>query len=160
MNKKEILSVISVGDVIKKTDVRKVMRCYDFQEWEVKELLSLQNNTIKSINEFRWEYVRGTLMINNDIFADMGVLVRDLIDDIKMGYHRVSNDVIYADINNKESVTLELDNIKPMNFEYKPLVDYRTNRITHIEISYEKGKIGLREKKREIKELLNYLDLI
>lgn len=160
MNNKEIVSIISVEDVIKKTDVRKVMRCYDFQKWEVDELLSLNNDTPKSINEFRWEYVRGTLMINNDIFTDMGILVRDLIDDIKMGYHRVGNQIIYDDVNNKNDITSNFDNIESMKFEYKPLTDYRTGRITHIEISYEKNKVNAREKKKEIKELLNYLDLI
>lgn len=160
MNNKEILLNISVGDVVKKTNVAKVMRCYDFKKWEVDELFLLENNTSKSLNEFRWEYVKETLMINNSIFNDMGILVRDLIDDVKMGYHRLSSELIYSDIANKDNITENLNSVTSMKFEYKPLIDYRTGMISHIEIYYAKGTVGAVEKKREIRELLSYLELI
>lgn len=159
MEKREIWAIIKVEDVLKHTSVEKVMKCYDLKSWEKEEILSLKNSTNKSLNEFRWEYVSGTLELTNDCFADMGYLVKDLIEDIKMGYHRVSDDIIDLDVEQMDKLNDYFDEVKMLNFEYEPLRDYNTNKVTHIEIYYRNNTVSDEVKSAEINELISFLEL-
>lgn len=159
MEKREIRAIINIEDVIKNTDVSKVLRCYDFKQWEQEEILSLNNDTNMSLNEFRWEYVRGTLELTDSNFLDIGFMVKDLIEDIKMGYHNVSDDLVIKDIENSEKVHEMYNDLSVMAFEYEPLRNYETQKITHIEIYYREGLIPESKKEEEITELLTYLEL-
>lgn len=160
MEKREIWAIINVEDVIRNTNVEKVMACYDFKQWEKDEIKSLSNTSNESLNEFRWKYVAETLEITNKCFSDVGYLVKDLIEDIKMGYHKVSEDLINLDIEQMDKVNSYFDEIEILNFEYKPLRDYETNNITSIEIFYmENDNISEEVKNREIEELIAALEL-
>lgn len=159
MKKREIWAIIKVEDVLKYTSVNKVMKCYDLKPWEKKEILSLENSTNKSLNEFRWEYVSGTLELTNDCFSDVGYLVKDLIEDIKMGYHKVSDDIIDLDVEQMDKVNNYFDEVKILNFEYEPLRDYCTNKITYVEIYYNNDDISDEIKSKEINELISFLEL-
>lgn len=159
MKKREIWAIIKVEDVVKHTDVNKVMKCYDLKMWEKQEILALKNSTYKSLNEFRWEYISGTLELTNDCFSDVGYLVKDLIEDIKMGYHKVSDDIINLDVEEMDKLNNYFDKIEIANFEYEPLRDYHTNKITHIEIYYDRDDISNDVKCNEINELIEFLEL-
>ena len=159
MEKREIWAIIKVEDVLKYTNVEKVMKCYDLKVWEKQEILSLKNSTNKSLNEFRWEYLSGTLELTNECFSDVGYLVKDLIEDVKMGYHRVSDDIIDLDVERMDELNNYFDEVEILNFEYEPLRDYNTNKITHNEIYYSNNKISDEVKSDEINELISFLEL-
>ena len=159
MKKRETWAIIDIKDIVKNTDVRKVLRCYDFKPWENNELMSLKNNTNLSVNEFRWEQARGTLEITNEEFRDIGIMARDLIDDIKMGFHKIEEDNITYDIANKDSFNEGNFDTKIMNFEYIPYRDYENNYISVIEIYFDNKDVTKETKKAELKELFSYLGL-
>lgn len=159
MKKREKWAIIDVVEVIKGTSVEKVMKCYDFKSWERDEILNIENNTNLTLNEFRWDYVRGTLEITDETFSDIGYMVKDLIEDIKMGYHRISDKDILMDIENSDKVNNLYNDAKEMKFEYIPYRDYETNEICAIEIYYDDNELSYSEKEREIQELFTYLEL-
>ena len=157
MNKKEIWAVIDIEDVIRGTDVIKVMNCYDFKLWEREEMMALPNASSKSLNEFRWEYVRETLEITNEKYNDIGLMVLDLIADIKMGFHRISEDLVLEDIENSYTLNNTYNNVSAMSFEYLPLRDYATGDIKQIEIYYEGSSLDIEKKVDEVNEILEFL---
>ena len=158
MKNREIWLMVDVKDVVKNVEVEKALKCYDFKAWEREEILNLKNNTELSLNEFRWDYVRGTLEITDSNFKDIGIMVKDLIEDIKMGYHRISDDEILKDIENSNNINSILDNAEEMKFEYIPYRDYETGRVSTIAIYYDK-ECTYEEKEKEINEICEYLNL-
>lgn len=147
MNEKEIWAIISVDDVLKNTEVEKVLNCYDFADWEISEMMALENNTGLSLNEFRWKYTRETLEITNESLCEEGLMVRDLIEDIKMGYHKYSE----SEINE--------GNVETMNFEFDLYRDFETSKVSMIHIYYYDTTIDYDKKLKEVTELLTFLNL-
>lgn len=147
MNSREIWAIINVVDVLKNTDVEKVLNCYDFENWEISELMSLKNNTDLSLNEFRWKYARETLEITDGSLCEEGLMVRDLIEDIKMGYYK------YRETN------LDEDNLDALGFEFDLYRDFETSKISMIHIYYDDSNIDYERKVKEIDELISFLNL-
>lgn len=159
MNKKELWAIINVNDVVRNTDVEKVLKCYDFKTWEKEEILNVKNDTDLSLNEFRWNYIKETLEITDSRLNEVGCMVRDLIDDIKMGYHRLSDEDILKDIENDYEISNIYDKAKGMHFEYQPFRDYETCNISMLHIYFDCDDLSFDEKKAEIEELISYLQL-
>lgn len=147
MNNKELWAIINISEVLKNTEVEKVLNCYDFAEWEINELMSLKNDTELSLNEFRWKYIRETLEITDEDLCEEGLMVRDLIEDIKMGYHKYEEYMLKGHV------------MKEMNFEFELYRDFETSKISIIHIYYEDTNISSEEKRKEIDELLSFLNL-
>lgn len=147
MNNKELWAVINVADVLRNTEVEKVLNCYDFKDWEIKELMSLENDTELGLNEFRWKYIRETLQITDVDLCEEGLMVRDLIEDIKMGYNKYDEYMV-----NDEP-------IKEMNFDFELYRDFETSKISVIHIYYDNPNITYEEKMEEIEELMSFLNL-
>lgn len=147
MNNKELWAVINVVDVLRNTEVEKVLNCYDFKEWEIQELMSLENDTELSLNEFRWKYIRETLEITDIDLCEEGLMVRDLIEDIKMGYNKYDEYMV-----NDEP-------IKEMNFDFELYRDFETSKVSVIHIYYDNPNITYEKKVEEIEELMSFLNL-
>lgn len=143
MNNKEIWAIISIDEVLKYTEVEKVIGCYDFEQWEIDELMKLQNNTSLSLNEFRWMYLKETLEITDCTLSEEGFMVRDLIDDFKMGYNESG----------------KCDNLAIKHFEYELYRDFETLKINNICIYYYNDDIDFEMKKNEVLDLISYLGL-
>ena len=152
---KQIL--ISVENLIQKTSIDKIMKCYDFKKWEVEEVLSLENTSECSLNEFRWNYVLETLQLTQNI-SDIGQIAIDLIGDIQMGYHKVPHNVIYADIEGDDEALSKYD-FDSLKFGFKPLVNKDTGKLEYIELFYMNDIDGALIDS-EIKEVLEYLEII
>lgn len=166
MNNKELWAVLKVKDVVEKTEIEKVLKCYDFKKWEVEELLSIKCEDEISLNAFRWNYARETLAITDESMTEVGFMVRDLIEDIKMGYYILSNQEFFeyqievlSDIQLSNKNRFE-DKVKEMNFDFELFRDFNTSEISLIHIYYnEDVDLSYDDKKNEITTLLDYLNL-
>lgn len=152
--------IIDVKDVIRNTPIEKVARCYDFKKCEIDEIVSLKNKTDLTLNEFRWGEVRDILEIVNDKFKDMGIIVKELIEDIQMGYHRLSDEDISYDIEHKFEINDIYEAANPMRFNFDVIRDCGTNSITRVCVYFDDDNLTDTEMFEEFKEILEYLELV
>lgn len=149
---------LSIEDILENVDVERVARSFNLKSWEVEELLNLENTSEWSLNKFRLINLYETLKEMNPALSDIGLMIRDVLEDVLMGYDEIDSSVLQEEVDNE--LTEATYDLKTKHFDFELLTEMWSGEIKCIHVFHDKNcSLSEEAKQEEYNKILSFFGL-